>query len=175
MEVIAKRYIKALTDSIDADKKSEYYEVIKGFSDAYATHSVANVLNSPLIANEKKVALVESILSDAEATIKNFMVMVAKNDRFSAIPYMEKALKLELQKQSNNYEGTVVSNKTISDAEIESLQSALSIKTGTNVKLTLVESDYDGIKVEIPDLGIEVGYSQSRVKDKLIDYITKSF
>lgn len=175
MEVIAKRYVKALISGADQDTKKEYYEVINGFNEAYQQPSVAQVLNSPLIDNEKKVQLVQDILNDAQAVIKNFMTMVAQNDRFDAIPAITKVLKLELQKDSNSYEGTIISNKTMSEEEIASLQNSLTKKTGTNVKLTQVPSDYDGIKVEIPDLGIEVGYSQDRIKNKLIDYITKSF
>lgn len=175
MEVIAKRYIKALVDKADSETKKEYYEVIEGFCKAYANKEIAQVLNSPLVENEKKVQLVKTVLNDANDSIKNFMTMVAQNDRFDAIPAMAKVLRLELQKESNQYEGTIVSNKSMSESEVSSLQDSLSKKTGTEVKLTQISSDYDGIKVEIPDLGIEVGYSKDRVKNKLIDYITKSF
>jgi len=46
---------------------------------------------------------------------------------------------------------------------------------GSTIKLKQTQSDYDdGIKVAVEDLGIEVNFSKQRVKEQLIDFITKS-
>lgn len=175
MEVVAKRYIKALTTGASVETKKEYYEIINGFAKAFSDKKVSQALNSPLVSTEKKVELVKAILADCDATVRQFMVMVAQSDRFDAIESMANVLRLELQKDSNNFEGFIQSSKGVSPEETSMLEKALSEKTGTMIKLTQKESDFDGIKVEIPDLGVEVGYSKHRVKNKLIDYITKSF
>jgi len=54
------------------------------------------------------------------------------------------------------------------------LESSLKSYTGSTIKLTHKKSDLDGIKVTVDDLGIEVNFSKERVKEQLIDFITKS-
>jgi len=175
LEGVAKRYIKALTSGASVEAKKEYYEIINGFSKAYRDSKVSQVLNSPLVSTDKKVELVKTVLNDCDETVKQFMVLVAQNNRFDAIESMADVLRLQLQRESNSFEGFVQSAKSITQDDISMLEDALSAKTGTTIKLIHKESDFDGIKVEIPDLGVEVGYSKERMKSKLIDYITKAF
>ncbi|MGM0622537.1 MAG: F0F1 ATP synthase subunit delta [Campylobacterota bacterium] len=175
MEVIAKKYIKALTDGVGVATKKEYYGVLSGFAAAYSDPKVNQVLNSPLTSSKKKMELVEAISAKMDTAMQNFMKLIAQNGRFHIIPDLANILRLQLQKDSNQYEGVVQSSKTLSADEIQSLQQSLSAKTGTNIVLHQVSSEYDGIKVTIKDLGIEVGYSKERVKEKLLDYIAKSF
>ena len=46
--------------------------------------------------------------------------------------------------------------------------------TGSTIKLTQTQSEVEGIRVAVEDLGIEVNFSKQRVKEQLIDFITKS-
>jgi F-type H+-transporting ATPase subunit delta len=54
------------------------------------------------------------------------------------------------------------------------LQNSLKTYTGSTIKLTQTQSDVEGIRVPVEDLGIEVNFSKQRVKEQLIDFITKS-
>jgi len=99
---------------------------------------------------------------------------LGENGRLELIPIIAKSLNQELQKESNNYEGTVTASNTLSDADLEDLQTSLKTYTGSTIKLTQVQSDLEGIKVTVEDLGIEVNFSKERVKEQLIDFITKS-
>ena len=59
-------------------------------------------------------------------------------------------------------------------ADIEQIQKNLSKKLNSTIKLTLTKSDYNGIKVEVKDLGIEVAFSKSLMNQQLIEHILKA-
>jgi F-type H+-transporting ATPase subunit delta len=90
------------------------------------------------------------------------------------IPTIAKTLNQELQRESNRYEGVVTSRNILSGNELRELECSLQDYTGSTIKLVQKQSDLDGIKVTVEDLGIEVNFSKARVKAQLIDFITKS-
>ncbi len=90
------------------------------------------------------------------------------------IPTIAKTLNQELQRESNRYEGVVTSRNILSGNELRELECSLQDYTGSTIKLVQKQSDLDGIKVTVEDLGIEVNFSKVRVKAQLIDFITKS-
>ena len=49
-----------------------------------------------------------------------------------------------------------------------------SSKFDVSLKLAQNVCDYDGIKVDIEGLGLEVGFSKDRLKSQLKDYILKA-
>ncbi|MGM0533277.1 MAG: F0F1 ATP synthase subunit delta [Campylobacterota bacterium] len=175
MEAVAKKYIRALVDGADSATKKDYYEVLEGFAKAYEQDDVALALNSPLIPSEKKIELMDAFTDRTDKHMAGFLKLIAQNGRFDAMPAMADMLRLQLQKESNSFEGVIKANTQMDQAQIEALASALKEKTGTDITLRQISSDYDGVHVAIADLGIEVGYSKQRITDKLIDYIVKSF
>jgi len=66
-----------------------------------------------------------------------------------------------------------LSGEELSCDDIAKLESSLKSYTGSTIKLTHKKSDLDGIKVTVDDLGIEVNFSKERVKEQLIDFITR--
>ena len=54
------------------------------------------------------------------------------------------------------------------------IEKNLGSKLGSTIKLENEVSDYPGLKVEIADLGVEVGLSTARVKSQLAEHILKS-
>ena len=175
MDLVAKKYIKALTEGASSEQKKEYFAILSGFAKAYEEPSVSAVLDSPLTPSEKKMELMQSFGDNTDKHMANFLMLVAQNDRFSALPSMADMLRLQLQQDANSYEGTIKASTLMDQAQMDALAQALQKKTGTNIMLKQVSQDYDGVQVTIADLGIEVGYSKQRIKDKLIDYVVKSF
>jgi F-type H+-transporting ATPase subunit delta len=175
MDAVANKYVKALTQGADSGVKQEYYQILDGFAQAYEQKEIAQALNSPLVPSEKKVGLMQEFADRTDKHMGNFLKLIAQNNRFSVLPAMADKLRLQLQSESNSYEGRLKAGHQMSEGEISALESALAKKTGTNITIKQVSQDYDGVQVTIADLGIEVGYSKQRTKDKLIDYIVKSF
>ena len=59
--------------------------------------------------------------------------------------------------------------KTLTD-----LSTGLSKKVDATVELTFIKSDYDGLKVEVADLDMEINFSKTRVNAQLVEHILKA-
>ena len=174
-ELIAKRYVNALIGSTTEKERADFSKVLLAMTDAFSDANVVEKLSSPLISNEAKTAMVVDSLGNADNKLVNFIKIVGENGRLDLLPTIAKVLKQAIQAETNKYEGVVTTSKKLNSKELKKLQTSLSTYTnGANIKLTQEVSDVDGIKVSVEDLGIEVNFSKQRVKEQLIDFITKS-
>jgi len=174
-ELIAKRYVNALVDSTKKKERTEFSTILLGMAEAFSDSAVRENLTSPLVSNEQKTTMVVESLGDADAKLVNFIKILGENGRLDLLPTIAKVLKQAIQIETNKYEGVVSSSTKLKAAELKELQASLSTYTnGASIKLTQEISDIEGIKVSVEDLGIEVNFSKQRVKEQLIDFITKS-
>ncbi len=173
-ELIAKRYVKALLEVISPEKKIIYSQVLNSIASLFNDDYISKKINSPLISSEKKLSFILSGIKDSDTSLINFIKILGENGRLNLIPAISKSLNRELQKESNEYSGTVASSNKLKSSEIKKLESSLKSYTGSTIKLAQTKSNLDGIKVTVDDLGIEVNFSKERVKEQLIDFITKS-
>jgi F-type H+-transporting ATPase subunit delta len=173
-ELIAKRYVKALLEVISTEQKASFAEVLGAISSLFSDKNIAEKINSPLISTDEKVAFILDAIPEDSISMVNFIKILGENDRLDLIPTIAKILNQELQKEKNEYEGIVTSSSELGDAELAELENSLKTYTGSTIKLTQQKSNLDGIKVTVDDLGIEVNFSKQRVKEQLIDFITKS-
>ncbi len=173
-ELIARRYVNALIQVASTEEQITYAQVLNSIASLFEDSTVKERLTSPLISGEAKTSFILEALKDADARLVNFIKILGENGRLDLIPTIAKSLNKELQKESNAYEGIVTSSNKLGDAELEDLQNSLKKYTGSTISLRQEQSDIDGIKVTVEDLGIEVNFSKQRVKEQLIDFITKS-
>jgi F-type H+-transporting ATPase subunit delta len=175
-ELIAKRYVNALVESTSKKDRADFSKILLGMADAFSDEKVTEMLTSPLVSNEQKTSLVlEGLGEDADVKLVNFIKIIGENGRLDILPTIAKVLKQAIQKESNKYEGVVTTSSKLKAEELKELQASLTKYTnGASIKLTQVISDIEGIKVSVDDLGIEVNFSKQRVKEQLIDFITKS-
>ena len=75
---------------------------------------------------------------------------------------------------NRTYEGKVYSNTAVEASTLAALSSDLGKKMDATITLAFVASDYDGIKVEVEDLGVEVSLSKSRMNAHLVEHILKA-
>jgi len=106
--------------------------------------------------------------------MKNFIRVVGENGRLELVPAISKMLNYEIQKDTNKYDGKVYSSGSLTQDELNSLEERLKAHTGSQIVLTQVDDSFDGMKVVVEDLGIEVNFSKQRVKEQLIEFITKA-
>jgi len=173
-ELIAKRYAKALLDVSTQDQKKLYVDILNSLSDAFSSE-VTNIIESPIVPTEEKSKIIlDSLGKKSDANIENFIKILAENKRLSLIPTISRIVNMENQKETNKYTGIILSKDNVSKASITSLESTLKKYTGSQINLTYQKSDFDGLKVSVSDLGIEVNFSKEKVKQQLIDFIKKS-
>ena len=171
-ELIARRYVHALS-SVSKDIKG-ISEVLNVLTEAISSEAVMSTLTSPIVSSEKKTEMILSAISDDDSVLVNFIKILGENKRLDLIPAIAKVLNADLQKESNQDEGVLMSNETLGKEDLSKLEKTLKKYTGSKIKLKQKKTDLDGVLVSIDDLGIEVNFSKQRVKEQLIDFIKKS-
>lgn len=173
--MIAKRYVKALSAVMDEAGLENTQVLFEALSSAFKEASFASIINDPQISSDAKVQLLLSIVESAQSeTINNLIRLLAEKGRLSIIPAMTEELRLLLANSRKTYKGKVYSKSEVEPAMLSALGSDLGNKMGASVSLAYVASDYDGIKVEVEDLGVEVSLSKSRINTQLVEHILKA-
>ncbi len=172
-ELIAKRYAQALS-SID-NKISGRLRVLNLLSIEVSKSEFKSALRSPLISSEDKTEMILSFMGvNVDRTLINFIKVLGENKRLDLIPEITKVLNKSQQQITNKYEGIVKSSSALNKMSLTKLENRLKEYTGSTITLRQEKTDLDGMRVLVDDLGIEVNFSKQRVKEDLIDFITKS-
>ncbi len=172
-ELIAKRYAAALSSAVK--DLAPILKVLNVLSEATSASEVKSALTSPIVSNEKKTEMILSTLDDnADLMLVNFIKILGENSRLELIPAITKVLNSNQQRAANEYEGVLKSSKELDANAVADLEASLKKYTGASIKLKQEKTDLDGLRVSVDDLGIEVNFSKQRVKEQLIDFITKS-
>ena len=172
-ELIAKRYANALSSV--SKNLPELLETLNLLAEVIDTKEVKITLTSPIISSEEKRDMVLSALGkNPDASLVNFIKILGENRRLDLIPTITKVLNAQQQRISNEYEGVLHSASTLDADTLSNLEGTLAKYTGATIKLKQEKSKLDGLRVLVDDLGIEVNFSKQKVKEQLIDFITKS-
>ncbi len=173
-ELIAKRYIKALKEVMSLDELKEAEEIFEAVSALFKDEKVKDFLLSPEVSESKKAQLLIEAIKPQNKKIENFIKVLAQKRRFSLFPTLAKELRREIALMQKRFDGCVYSDFELSPDEIAKIEEALSKRVGAQVSLRQCGKEYDGIKVEVDTIGIEVDFSRSKIKKQLIDNILKA-
>ncbi|MEH1011152.1 F0F1 ATP synthase subunit delta [Campylobacter concisus] len=108
------------------------------------------------------------------AKFANFIKLLGANKRLELIPAILNEMKIEQSLLENTYCGKVVGNFDLSAEQLKALEENFSKKFNSKIKLDGSKSDYNGVKVELDDLGVEVNFSIDRLKSQMSEYILKA-
>jgi F-type H+-transporting ATPase subunit delta len=75
---------------------------------------------------------------------------------------------------TKTYSGFVYSDSKIDDKVIKGLSAGLSKKFDSTISLQFVKNNFNGIKVDVEDLGIEIDFSKLRINSQIIEHIIKA-
>lgn len=173
-DVIAKKYINALMKSMDSKALEATLGSLKSLIPAFGSEKFNNILNSSDVTNADKEGFILSMIEKPDAKLTNFIKLLSSNGRLTDIPSIVKELSNQIALKNNQYEGLLISNFKIKADEIKEIELSLSKKLNADIKLTNQVTDYPGIKVEVESLGIEVSFSQDRLKAQMAEHILSS-
>ncbi len=174
IELVAKRYVKALVESSSKKELEKYSKYLEQLSKAFADKDVRDILLSPEIDESKKAKLLIDSLKDADKKFVNFLKLLAEKKRVYLIPQIFDELRKQLYFVENRFEGKVYSEFDLSEKELKEIEKTLSKRVGSKIVLHKAPQKFDGIKVEVESLGIEISFSRSRIKNQIIEHILKA-
>lgn len=173
-DLVAKRYVKALIDGRDIQAINNISCNLNTISSAFGDEKFISIISSPEVASCSKADLIISLADGSEQILNNFIKLLSEKRRLSLLPSIANELNIQIAKMNNSYVGVVYTNQELSSNYISSIEEQFSRKF--NVKLSLSQNvcNYDGIKVDIDGLGVEISFSKERLKTQLIDHILKA-
>jgi F-type H+-transporting ATPase subunit delta len=174
-ELIAKRYIKPLMESCDQASLENLAALLASVAKAYKNDKFTLIMNSNDISVSAKCQLVLDMVASAKSTVVNNLIkLLAENGRLLLIPTLADQLTREIARAKRTFKGRIYSNSVVDQASVETIARDLGTKMGATISLSYVASDFDGIRVEVDDLNVEINFSKSRLNAQLVEHILKA-
>jgi F-type H+-transporting ATPase subunit delta len=174
-ELIAKRYIKAISDSVDVASIQNMAEVFSVLAESFKDDKFVQIIENPDVsANNKSEILLEAVKSANSSQVNNLIKLLVENKRINIIPAIAQELRKGLAASTKTYEGVIYSDSEIDAKVMQELSGGLSKKFDANISLVFVKNDFDGIKVDVEDLGVEINFSKTRINSQMIEHIVKA-
>jgi len=174
-ELIAKRYVKALLTDSNVKFIESISVLFSSLSKSFDEEKFINIINSNDVSNEDKTSLLLAAVKPAKSEkVNNFIKLLVENKRVGIIPAIAEELRKELANTTKTYSGTVFSDTNIKSSVLKDLGNGLSKKYDSKILLSFEKNDFNGIKVEVEDLGIEVNFSKDRINSQIIEHIIKA-
>ena len=174
VDLVAKRYVKALMSERDSEGLLSIYNELKTISTAYNDDKFLLIVSSTEVEMGEKIELILSFVDNCSEATNNLIKLLGDNKRLNIIPDIVDGLNSELSALNNSYTGIVYTDKELAQADIDRLNSQFAKKFDVSLELTQNVCDYNGIKVDIDGLGVEIGFSKERLKSQMIDHILKA-
>jgi len=174
IDLVAKRYVKALMSERDNKSLASTYKELKEISTAYNDDKFSLIISSTEVENSKKVELILSFVDKVSETTSNLVKLLSDNKRLNIIPAIVNELEGQLSILNNSYRGVIYTNEELPQSDVDAINSQFSQKFKVDLELTQNICDYDGLKVAIDGLGVEVGFAKSRLKSQMIGHILKA-
>jgi F-type H+-transporting ATPase subunit delta len=174
-ELIAKRYIKPLIELCNESDLDNVSTLLNDVAAAFNDEKFITILHSGDVSEEAKKDLFLAFVAPANSNVVNNLVkLLAENGRLSLIPELAQELKREIARIKRLYKGRVYCDSVIDQNSIEMIARDLGKKVNATISLEFVPSSFDGVRVEVDDLNIEINFSKSRLNAQLIEHILKA-
>lgn len=173
-DLIAKKYANAIISSNDNYKINSILFSLKEIVPAFCDQKFVDIIDSMYVSSSQKVNFVLSLVSNPPFEVVNLIKLLGEKKRLSIIPAIASIIDSDISAKNNTYNGVVYSKMPLGAPYLSNLSFSLSNKFNKNIYLEYVQTDYDGIKVDIEGLGVEIGFSKDRFKKSVAEHILKA-
>ncbi len=174
-EKIAKRYIGALKQDLDVKSFQIISDIFSELALSFENKSFNDIVDNPNIKIlDKTNILLDAVKSAKSDALNNFIKLLGEHKRFNIIPAIAVEMKKDLARTNKSYKGIVYSDEKMAAKVIKDLSVGLGAKYDSKITLEFVQSDFNGIKVDVEDLGIEINFSKTRINNQIIDHIVRA-
>ena len=174
-ELIAKKYIKALKQGSDLESMKNITEVFSVLADAFSNEKFVSIVNNPHVnVSDKATILLDAVKSAESEGVNNLIKLLVENKRINIIPAIAKELQKDMDKSTKTYDGVIYSDSEIDTKVMTELSNGLNKRFDSTITLSFVKNDFNGIKVEVEGLGVEINFSKDRINNQIIEHIIKA-
>ena len=174
-ELIAKRYIKALKMNSDIESMKNMTSIFSALAEAFNEKKFVQIVNNPDVSQEQKSEiLLASVKSADSKDVNNLIKLLVEHNRITVIPAIAEVMRKEVASTSKEYNGIIYSDSDIDAKVISDLSAGLGKRFDSNISLEFIKNDFNGIKVDVADLGVEINFSKSRINNQIIEHIVKA-
>lgn len=174
-ELIAKRYVKAFGEATGSESLENVYVAFSALAANFSNPKFTSIMENPEVAkSDKESILLDAVKSAQSDKLNNLIKLLVENGRISIIPAMAEEMRKEIARSTKNYSGVVYSNEDVDAKTLTDLSMGLGQKVNATVVLEFVKNDFDGLKVEVSDLDMEINFSKTRVNAQLVEHILKA-
>jgi len=171
MSDIAKKYVKGLTGSVDEKTLEAVYHTLKQIVPAFKNRKFKAIIDSSDISKAQKVTFLLSMGELKDPKYENFIKLLTEKKRLGLLPVIVKELNRVIEDNTKTYHGELISGSAIDAKEIVDIENILSKRFDATIKLDNIVTDYSGMKVEVENLGVEVGLSTNHIKQQIAQTI----
>jgi F-type H+-transporting ATPase subunit delta len=174
-ELIAKRYVKAIQNSVSVSEFENIYDIFSILAKEFENSKFAKIIFNSTVSRDDKLSILLNATKPANSQkVDNLVRLLVEKNRLAIIPFISMVMKKELAKTSKKYHGFVYSDTTIDESVMQKLSSGLSKKFDSTISLTFIKEKFNGVKVNVEDLGIEINFSKDRINSQMIEHIIKA-
>lgn len=174
-ELIAKRYLKAIKQRSNAESIQNIALIFSVLAEAFNNEKFNQIINNPDVSkNQKSEILLAAVKSAGYKDVENLIKLLAEHNRINIIPAIAEVMRKDIAKTSKIYNGIVYSDSDINSKVIEDLGNGLGSRFDSKISLKFVKDNFNGIKVDVEDLGVEISFSKSRINNQMIEHIIKA-
>ncbi len=174
-ELIAKRYIKALKRGSDAESMQNITIVFSVLAESFKDAKFIQIIDNPNVSKEQKLEILLAAVKPAKSeSVDSLVKILVENNRMNIIPALAEGMRKDTANSSKTYSGVVYSDSDIDAKVMQDLSNGLSKKFDSNISLEFIKDNFDGIKVDVEDLGIEINFSKTRINNQIIEHIVKA-
>ncbi len=174
-ELIAKRYIKAIKQGLDIEAMQNIASIFSVLAESFNDEKFNQVINNPDVSRKQKAEILLSAVKSADSKdVENLIKLLAEHNRINIIPAIAEVMRKDIAMTTKNYSGVIYSDSDMDPKVIEDLSNGLGSKFDSKISLKFVKENFNGIKVDVEDLGVEISFSKSRINSQIIEHIAKA-
>jgi F-type H+-transporting ATPase subunit delta len=173
-DVISKKYARSIYDSYKGQIK-DVLDTLSKVIVASDNEDYKTIIKNPFFSATQKSDFILAILDTKDNKIINFIKVVAQKNKLILLPLMINYLELFYVNDNGKYEGYIYASKAITKKDVDNLSKLVSKKISKDVSLLYKEgSDFNGVKISIEQLDLELVFSKDYIKSQLSNHILKA-
>ena len=175
--IVARKYVNALIKVYSEQELEDVRIALEKIANAMNIQKLRFILVSKEVSHAKKAELLIDISENKDAKFSNFVKLLVEKQKIDYVASMSEELRKYLVSRKGSVTGLITANFNISSEIKSSLEKSLSHRLGKKVELAVdahPAHEFDGIRVDLDDISVEVEIEKTKLKDAIIEHVLKS-